>query len=202
MEKQFSQACENNKQPISAVLKNYLNEAGQLIEIGSGTGQHAAHCAPLFPHIQWQPTDLAANLASIEAWRQDTGVDNLRPAIELDIRQPPVIDTRFNYLYSANTLHIMAWETVEDLFRQMGAWLLPGALVFFYGPFKYQGQFTTESNAQFDLWLKSNGAHQGVRDFEAIETLANAMGLQLLEDVAMPANNQLLIWRYNPASQA
>lgn len=202
MDKQFSQACENNKQPIGAVLVKYLIAAGKLLEIGSGTGQHAAHFAKLFPQIEWQPSDLTSSHPSIEAWRRDSGASNLRPVIELDIRQPPTMDTRFDYLYSANTLHIMAWETVTMLFQQLPRYLQPEALVFFYGPFKYQGAFTTDSNAQFDLWLKSRGEHQGIRDFEAIEALANEQGLQLLEDIAMPANNQLLVWRYSAASSS
>ncbi len=200
MAKAFSQACENNKDPILSVFKRYITASGSLLEIGSGTGQHAAYFASQLPHLNWQPSDLTENIESIESWREEAQLPNLLPCKTFDANHPPVCNQRYPYLFSANTQHIMSWQTVEKLWQQLPLLLTPGALAFFYGPFKYRGEFTSPSNASFDLWLKERGSHQGVRDFEAIEALANRHQLQLVEDVKMPANNQLLVWQFTNQS--
>ena len=193
MEKPFSQACENNKQPILSVLQRYLVDPGSVLEVGSGTGQHAAFLATQLPHIQWQPTDVPAHLDGIRLWCEAAAAPNLLPPQAFDVTTPG--PAAHDHLFSANTLHIMGWETVQALFRQLPALVNPDGYVFFYGPFNYQGQYTSPSNAQFDQWLQQHHPRQGIRDFEAVAELAAAAGLELVEDVSMPANNQTLVWQ-------
>ena len=195
MDKPFSQACENNKVPILEVLQRYLTQPGSVLEVGSGTGQHAAFLSGMLPHVHWQPSDVADNLPGIHAWRNEAKHPNLASAITLDVTQTVALPNAHDHLFSANTLHIMSWPSVESFFRLLPELVNPSGYVFFYGPFKYNGAFTSPSNANFDLWLKERGEHQGIRDFEAIAELAEQAGLQLVEDVRMPANNQILIWQ-------
>jgi len=195
MDKPFSQACENNKHPILEVLRHYLTQPGTLLEVGSGTGQHAAFLATQLPHIQWQPSDVAEHLPGINLWCRDAGQTNLREPVAFDVMQTNPGPPAHDHLYSANTLHIMSWPAVESFFKLIPDLVNPAGYVFFYGPFKYQGKFTSPSNADFDSWLKQRGAHQGIREFEAITDLADSAGLNLIEDVRMPANNQTLVWQ-------
>lgn len=195
MSKPFSQACENNKQPILEILSRYLIEPGTVNEVGSGTGQHAVFMAQNLPHLQWQPSDISAHLPGINAWRDEARLPNLEAPLCFDVNDAATPLQPARYVFSANTLHIMSWSSVERFFHWLPHLLQPQGLALFYGPFNYQGQFTSESNARFDLWLKSQGEHQGIRDFEAIAMLAGQAGLELLEDCTMPANNRLLVWR-------
>lgn len=195
MNKPFSQSCENNKQSILTVLKQYLIEPGCLLEIGSGTGQHSAYFPNHLPHIQWQPSDVRANLKGIQRWCEETPAVNRSSPIELDVTSLPYNIQPADYLFSANTLHIMSWTTVTEFFSRIPTLLKTGGYAFFYGPFKYQGNFTSTSNAQFDAWLKQQDSEQGIRDFEAIKELTNLAGLEFVTDISMPANNQVLIWK-------
>ena len=201
MSKPFSQACANNQQPILDVLRRYLTEPGTVLEIGSGTGQHAVFMAQHLPHIHWQPSDISAHLPGIRAWRDDAALPNVATPLCFDVTDAAApFAASARYLFSANTLHIMSWQNVERFFRWIPDLLQPGGLAFFYGPFNYQGAFTSDSNTQFDAWLKSQAPHQGIRDFEAITDLADAAGLTLVEDCAMPANNRTLVWRRDSRS--
>lgn len=195
MTKPFSQACYNNRQPILDVIQRYITAPGTVVEIGSGTGQHAVYMAQHLPHITWQPTDIPPNLPGIEAWREHAQLPNVLPACAFDVcdTQTPIEAAR--YLFSANTLHIMSWNTVTRFFDLIPQLLQPGGFAFFYGPFNYNGRFTSESNAQFDRWLKLQAPHQGIRDIAAITEQAEKAGLQLVEDCAMPANNRTLVWQ-------
>ena len=199
MDKPFSQACENNKQPILEILSRYFDSPGTVNEIGSGTGQHGVFMASHLPHLHWQPSDMEANLPGIRSWRDEAGLPNLAEPLCFDVNDSTIPLPAANYLFSANTLHIMSWPSVQRFFQWLPDLLQPGGIACFYGPFNYQGQFTSDSNARFDQWLKSQGAHQGIRDFEAIAELAAAAGLSLLEDCAMPANNRTLVWRRQAA---
>ena len=199
MSKPFSQACENNKDPILSVLNRHLKShpdhpTASLLEVGSGTGQHAAHMASRLPFIQWQPSDVRDNLSGIQQWCTEANCNNLLEPIAFDVNLSPQPQPH-DHMFSANTLHIMSWDEVQSLFKLIPRLLRLDGFAFFYGPFKYQGQFTSPSNADFDVWLKQRGAHQGIRDFEAIYDLAEQAGLTLIEDVSMPANNQLLVWK-------
>jgi len=190
--KPFSQACENNKQPILNHLKTVLQECQHVLEIGSGTGQHAVYFAANMPQLVWQCSDRDENIAGIESWLADT---TLPAPLTLDVRGSDWSAEQYDAIFSANTLHIMGWAEVELFFAKVNTHLKPSALLCIYGPFKYQGEFTSPSNADFDQWLKRNNAVSGIRDFEAIETLAHQAGFKLLADHSMPANNQLLIWQ-------
>ena len=190
--KPFSQACENNKQPILNHLKTVLQECQHVLEIGSGTGQHAVYFAANMPQLIWQCSDRAENIDGIRSWLTGT---NLPAPLTLDVRDSNWPVEQYDAIFSANTLHIMSWPEVELFFHKVNVQLKANALLCIYGPFKYGGDFTSPSNADFDLWLKRNNPVSGIRDFEAIRELAEHTGFQLVADHRMPANNQLLIWQ-------
>lgn len=194
MEKPNAPSCERNRDPILAVLRDHFADRGQVLEIGSGTGQHAIHFAAAMPHLTWQASDRADNLPGIRAWLHDAALANTPPPLELDVNGPWP-GQRFDAVFCANTLHIMAWSEVERLFAQLPGVLATDAKLVIYGPFNYGGRFTSDSNANFDVWLKERGAHQGIRDFEAVDALARRAGLALAADLEMPANNRCLVWR-------
>lgn len=194
MNKPYSPSCERNRGPILELLKTHFAACRRVLEVGSGTGQHAVHFAAAMPHLEWQTSDLPENLPGIDAWLREAKLTNAPPPIELDVGGPWPAG-QFDALFSANTLHIMSWERVRALFARMPAVLTDEAVVAVYGPFNYDGRYTSDSNAAFDRWLKERGAHMGVRDFEAVDALARAAGLTLVQDCAMPANNRTLIWR-------
>ena len=192
--KQFSDACERNRAPILAVLKRVFADRRQVLEIGSGTGQHAAYFAPELPHLAWQPSDVAENLPSIRLWREEAQTPQLLEPIELDVDQPfPRVSG--DAVFSANTCHIISWPQVEKLFAGVAALLPPGGVFALYGPFNYGGKHTSPSNAEFDQWLRGRDAASGLRDFEDMRELGARHGLALEEDNAMPANNRLLVFR-------
>lgn len=195
MERPFSQACENNKQPILDILQAVFARAELVVEVGSGTGQHAVHFARHLPDLYWQPTDQAEYLPGIRAWRQWAALDNVLDPLELDVRNPDWPVSGFNALFSANTVHIMAWKQVEQFFSGIGQHLAAGGDFCLYGPFNYGGRYTSDSNARFDQWLQARDPLSAIRDFEAIAALADSAGLELIEDYAMPANNRLLHWQ-------
>lgn len=194
----FSDACERNKGPILEVLRRFLGDtAGLVLEIGAGTGQHAVHFARHLPQLSWQPSDQGEHLSALTTRVGVEGPCNLLPPIELDVlqRRWPCDDDSIDAVFSANTLHIMNWRQVQKFFRGVGRILRVDGLLFVYGPFKYGGQYTSHSNHAFDDALRRRDPASGIRDFEAVDALALAQGLTLVEDVAMPANNQTLVWR-------
>jgi cyclopropane fatty-acyl-phospholipid synthase-like methyltransferase len=165
-----------------------------VLEIGSGTGQHAVFFAAALPGTTWQTSDVEENLPGIRLWLQEAALPNLPAPLTLDVNGPWP-DTRFDAAFTANTLHIMSWPEVEALYTALARVLEPQAQLAVYGPFNYDGRFTSDSNREFDAWLKGRSPLSGVRDFEAVDALANAIGLQLVNDYTMPANNRLLLWR-------
>jgi SAM-dependent methyltransferase len=191
----FSDACERNKHPILAVLRGALADRRGVVEIGAGTGQHAVHFARHLSHLVWQPTDRGEYLEGLVARVAAEGPPNLLAPVELDVLQEPWPPVRGDAVFSANTLHIMSWPAVEALFAGLPRVLEAGGVLAIYGPFRYGGQFTTASNAAFDAMLRERDTQSGVRDFEAVDALARNAGLSLVADHAMPANNQLLVWR-------
>jgi cyclopropane fatty-acyl-phospholipid synthase-like methyltransferase len=190
-----SEACERNKGPILAILKNLLAAPGLVLEIGAGTGQHAVHFARHLPHLEWLPTDRTEWLDGLRERVRREGSPNLRAAIELDVTSNGWAIESADAVYSANTLHIMAWPEVEAFFRGVGRTLAPRGRLAVYGPFRFEGNYTSASNAEFDAYLRRHDAASGIRDFEAVDALAAAVGLQLAANHPMPANNQLLVWR-------
>jgi len=188
-------ACERNRDPILDVLRVALADRRHVLEIGSGTGQHAVHFAAAMPWVTWQCSDVADNLPGIRAWLDDAALPNTPPAIQLDVQSGPWPAQRFDATFSANTLHIMAWPAVQDLFRGLDATLADDAVLVIYGPFNDDGAYTSDSNRAFDGWLQARDPRSGIRDAGAVDALAWAIGLQRVDDVAMPANNRCLIWR-------
>lgn len=191
----FSEACERNKEPILAILRGAFADLSSVVEIGSGTGQHAVHFARELPHIDWQPTDRAGKLPTLAARIALDGPPNLCSPIELDVNWPgwPIVAT--DAVFTANTFHIMSWEEIQSFFAGVGRTLRRGGLLTVYGPFRYAGRYTSESNAVFDQDIRERYPQGGIRDFEAVNELAAAQGLEPLADHRMPANNQLLLWR-------
>lgn len=197
LNKPFSVACERNRGPILEVLREHLSGRRQVLEIGSGSGQHAAYFAAALPMLTWQASDVAAHLPGIRAWLDDAALPNTPPPLSLDV-DGAWPGSKFDAAFSANTLHIMAWAQVEATFARMRDVLAGDATLVIYGPFNYAGRFTSASNAAFDASLKARDPRMGIRDFEAVNRLAGQAGLALLEDRAMPANNRCLVWRRAP----
>ncbi len=191
----FSEACERNKGPILSVLTPAFARSRQVLEIGSGTGQHAVHFARHLPHLRWQPTDRGDWLADLARRIQREGSPNLLAPLELDVRQPAWPVTDVDAVFTANTLHIMSWPEVEALFLGVGRVLAPGGVLAVYGPFRYRGDYTSASNAAFDLHLRDRDPASGIRDFELVCEIADREGIVIDFDHAMPANNQLLVFR-------
>lgn len=196
--KPFSQACENNKLPILNIISQVFTRPTTVWEIGSGTGQHACFFAGQLPYLTWQATDQIDNLPGIQTWIEAANLPNLLQPLALDIHDKPWPCDSIDALFSANTLHIMSLVEVEILFERLKQYLNPGARVCIYGPFNYHGQFTSDSNASFDQWLKAQNPLSGIRDIEYIRELATLADLTLLNDYAMPANNRLLMFQKSP----
>jgi cyclopropane fatty-acyl-phospholipid synthase-like methyltransferase len=190
-----SEACERNKDPILGVLRTEFATRHSVLEIGSGTGQHAVYFATHLPRLAWQPTEVAPLPEALGERIRLAGLANLRAPLALDVRHLPWPATAVDAVFSANTLHIMSWESVGDFFRGVGAALTSGGVLCVYGPFRYRGQHTSASNVEFDAWLKARDPDSAVRDFEAVDSLARAQHLYLTADHAMPANNRTLVWQ-------
>jgi SAM-dependent methyltransferase len=193
--KPYSEACARNQGPILNVLRDVFAESRHVLEIGSGTGQHAVFFGSHLPHLRWQTSDLSRNHAGIHLWLEEANLPNVLPPLVIDANDPtwPVNDV--DAVFSANVVHIMNWEEVVKMFTSIGRVLTSDGTLCLYGPFNYGGKFTSESNEQFDLWLKANNPLSGIRDFEALNELARREGLRLLEDVELPSNNRCLVWR-------
>jgi SAM-dependent methyltransferase len=192
--KQYSEACERNKVPILSVLKDALPSEGLVLEIGSGTGQHAAYFARHLSHLRWQPTDVAENLASISAWAAEAQAANLLPPQILDLWSDTWPIERARAVVCINTIHIVAWPAVERLFNGVARLLGAGGTLYVYGPYRYSDRPLEPSNEDFDRWLKIRDPASGIRDFEAVNALAAARGLQFVGDRPMPANNRSIWW--------
>ena len=191
----LSEACERNKAPILSILQELFATTSYVLEIGSGTGQHAIYFGQQLPHLVWQPSDLPDNLAEIIQRLEREGPANVKKPIALNVKNDPWPVSSTEAIFSANSLHIMSWENVKHFFRGVGAVLDPIGLLCIYGPFRYGNLYTSDSNETFDRYLRTRDLLSGIRDFEAVDRLATEQGLQLVADHAMPANNQMLVWR-------
>lgn len=194
MDKPVSAACLRNQEPIATALKTLLPNATRLLEIGSGTGQHAVFCAKELPHIIWQPSDLAQHHDGMKLWIDEAALSNVLAPLVLDVDQDwPLIEV--DHVFTANTVHYIAYESVVNMFRGISQLLAIGSLFMLYGPVNVNGEYTSEGNAQLDQWLKTCvNPLAGIKDLVDIESLAREHDLQLIDNLAMPANNRLLVF--------
>jgi SAM-dependent methyltransferase len=195
MDKPFSEASEENKEPILRVIAPLFVQAHRLLEIGSGSGQHAVYFAEAMPHLTWQTSDRRENLPGIRLWLQEAGLANLPSPLELDVICAEAWpEPGFDGAFSANTAHIMSWTEVQAMFRGIARVLLPGGCFALYGPFNYGGHYTSESNACFDRWLKGRDPRSSIKNYEDLVDLAREVGLLPAADYEMPVNNRTLVW--------
>jgi cyclopropane fatty-acyl-phospholipid synthase-like methyltransferase len=193
-------ATARNREPILAVLRQQFAARMRVLEIGSGTGQHAVYFARALPHLKWHTSDLPANHDAIRAWMAEAALPNVFPPVALDIGRAETWPfTRHDAIFSANTLHIASWPEVESLFANLPRVLAAKATVVFYGPFNIGGEFTSPSNAAFDASLRAENPARGIRDLEAVQALAKQAGLVFIEDIPMPANNRCLVFERGDA---
>ncbi|MGK0273149.1 MAG: cyclopropane fatty-acyl-phospholipid synthase-like methyltransferase [Cocleimonas sp.] len=197
--KPFSESCIQNQEEICEVLQKLLTDKQHVLEIGSGTGQHAVYFAKKLPHITWQTSDQKQYHQGINQWLSDAGRDNTVKPICLDVSKDtwPKQDCKkdIDVLFSANAIHIMAWNNVIDYFNYGTKLLKKDGLFLLYGPFNYNQNYTSQSNADFDQWLKMRDSNSGIRGFEALDQLANENHLVLIHDIEMAANNRILCWQ-------
>ena len=191
----FSPACERNKQPILEKLQMYIKPDDRVLEVGSGTGQHAAYFAEQMPDVIWQPTDQAEYYELLQQRMAVKTAENILPETILNVIDYDWSQQQYNVVYSANTLHIMSQAAGEAFLSQASQALYENGYLIIYGPFCYDGQFTSHSNQQFDQQLKQANADRGVREFNHINALLIDQGFMCVEDYAMPANNRLIVWR-------
>ncbi len=194
--RRFSESCERNRGPIADVLGRVLPEAGLVLEIGSGTGQHAAYFAPRFPALDWRPSDPDPELrASIAAWRDAAGAPNLLPPVDLDVTRDAWPVSEAVAVFSANMIHIAPWACCLGLMAGAGRVLSRAGMLFLYGPFLLAGRPTAPSNVRFDESLKARDPAWGIRDLADVAGAAADQGLELAETVDMPANNLMVVFR-------
>ncbi|RDH85678.1 MAG: methylase [endosymbiont of Galathealinum brachiosum] len=197
MNKPNAPSCEQNQQVILDVLKTLFIEPGDVLEIGSGTGQHAVFFTEYLPHLIWQPGDLEAEHAGMKMWLDEVIHNRIKQPLVLDVDMPFWSVDKKDYIFTANTTHIISLAQAEKMLSHVGKYLKQGGLFAQYGPFNYNGNYTSESNANFDVWLKQRNPYSCIKDFETIESFANQNGMKLLKDIEMPANNRILVWQKN-----
>ncbi len=193
--KPFAESSEQNKQVILAIIQPLFSKLKRILEIASGTGQHAVYFSQAMPGLNWQPSDLKSALPGIQSWVNESSLENLNQPLALDVSSTNWPQQTFDAIFSANSLHIMSKQHVEDFFSNVSRVLDENGLITIYGPFNYHGQFTSESNQHFDGWLKSRNPDSGIKEFEWCNELAESAGFKLIEDHEMPQNNRILVWQ-------
>ncbi len=191
----FSSACERNQQPILDQLRDFFPQQGTVLEVGSGTGQHAEFFTRNLQGLLWQPSDRLENLKGLEARFSAEGNQRILAPLKLDVMSDPWPGCSYEAAYSANTAHIMPWDAVVAMFTGLAARLVAGARFCLYGPFNIDNRFTSESNGQFDAGLRARDAQMGIRDMAAVESLANLHQMELEHKHTMPTNNFLLVFK-------
>lgn len=196
MEKPYSPACDRNQGPILQVLQQVITTKDhRLLEIGSGTGQHAVFLAPHFPWLEWHPTDLSENIAGMSLWFGEAKIPNIQRPQRLDVSKDDFPKLKFDVVFTANTLHIMGWKECKSFMKLLGNRLREGSRAIFYGPFKYNGEHTSASNAEFDVSLKERNPQSGIRAYEDVVKAMEKAGFTIIEDFEMPANNRTLVFQ-------
>lgn len=192
--KPYSESCDQNKYPILEVLQSEFAHAQRVLEIGSGTGQHAVFFAEQLPHVIWQTSDRLEYHSGIGLWLTESHLSNVLSPIELDVTLDHWPQQTYDAVFSANTAHIMSAVEVEHMFGGVGKVLEPGGRFCLYGPFNYHGQYTSDSNARFDQWLKQRDPNSGIKDIDDVTQWGEQAGLTLVKDYEMPVNNRILAW--------
>ncbi len=192
--KPYSESCDQNKFPILEVLQTEFAHAKHVLEIGSGTGQHAVFFGEQLPNLIWQTSDRLEYHPGIQLWLKDSNLVNVLPPIELDVALDHWPQQTYDAIFSANTAHIMSTPEAEHMFNGVGNLLRPGGRFCLYGPFNYHGQYTSESNARFDQWLKQRDPNSGIKDLDDLTQWTEQSGLALAKDYEMPVNNRILVW--------
>ena len=192
MNKPYSESCDQNKEPILAVILPVFSSLSSVLEIGSGTGQHAIYFAGNMPHLKWHTSDCRSYLAGINMWLDDAGLPNVLPPFELNVTESSWPKLDVDAVFTANSIHIMSQQDVLNFMSGVGNLLAEQGELMIYGPFNYNGQYTSSSNESFDQWLKSRDPLSGIKHFEDMVALANKNRMQLVADHAMPANNRIL----------
>jgi SAM-dependent methyltransferase len=195
VERPYSPSCDENREPILGVLEPRLRDCADVLEIGSGTGQHAVHFARCLPHLRWHTSDRSESCPGILAWLRDAALPNVVAPLALDVLEDPWPTRSFDAVFSANTAHIMSPDAVVAMLDGVGRVLPQGGAFLIYGPFSYHGRHTAASNASFDQWLRLRDPAMGVRDIDWLTGVAHESGLGLDEDIEMPVNNRILVWR-------
>ncbi len=195
MHKPFAESCVQNQQVILDVLKTIFSQPGEVLELGSGTGQLAVFFSEHLPHLVWQPSDLVDQHAGMQMWLDEVEHNRIRAPLEINVDQGPWPVSDIDYVFTANTTHIISSPQVENMFRHVAAGLASGGLFAQYGPFNYNGKYTSESNARFDVWLKQRDPGSCIKDFEKMQSLAEENNMVLYRDIEMPANNRILVWK-------
>ena len=192
MNKPYSESCDQNKEPIFSILSHLFSSTKNVLEIGSGTGQHAVYFAGKLPHLKWHTSDCQPYLEGIKMWLAEENRPNIVAPFELDVTLSPWPELEVDAVFTANSLHIMSTGDVENFIHGVGELLDEHGKLLIYGPFNYNGTYTSASNARFDQWLKDRNPVSGIKSFEEIVLLAGKNGMRLAEDYEMPANNRLL----------
>lgn len=195
MNKPFAESCAQNQQVILDVLKTMLTESGTVLEIGSGTGQHAVFFTEHMPHLYWQPSDLVEQHAGMKMWLDEVEHNRIYPPLDIDVDNGPWPVNHIDYVFSANTTHIISSSQLENMLKYIGHCLKPDGLFLQYGPFNYNGNYTSDSNARFDAWLKQRDPDSGIKHFETLQEKAGEFGMEIFKDIEMPANNRILVWQ-------
>jgi len=193
--KPFATSAERNAEPILEVLTHEFRDCSEVLEIGSGTGQHAVRFAAALGHLDWQSSDMEENHGGINAWIDGSGLKSVRAPLLLDVREDDVRASAYDAVYSANTAHIMSFEAVTCMFSLVGRALRPNGIFCLYGPFRQNGEFSTASNEQFDASLRSRDPAMGMRDLGELDELAAANNLVRTGLYAMPSNNMIALWQ-------
>lgn len=192
--KPYSESCDQNRDVILEVIKPMLVDKQSVLEVGSGTGQHAVFFAEHMPHLIWHTSDRAENHSGIQMWLDEAALANTKPPISLDVSSDPWPEIEVDAVFSANAVHIMSWDNVVDFIQQTTKRINQHGFLILYGPFNYYGEYSSESNARFDQWLKQRDPLSGIRDFEALDKLVQVGGMELVKDYEMPVNNRILQW--------
>ena len=199
--KPYAQSCERNQLPILEVLEQEFSDIHSVLEIGSGTGQHAIFFGARLPHLVWQTSDLTQAHPGILAWLQESTLDNVLPPLTIDVTHDDWGIDSVEGVFTANTMHILSWKSISRMFEGFGKILAPTSRVAMYGPFRFDGEFTSESNATFDRFLRSRDPLGGIRDFESLDELAQRQNLRFCRNHSLPSNNQILVWERNAGDE-